>query len=219
VSSVAALTIHVETVGPFQENTYLVVDPSAREAVLVDPGDEGDRLLDMVRRSGAALTAIWITHGHLDHVGAINAVRRVHDVPVFLHPLDRVVYDRAAESAAAYGLPFEQPDPPDRALAEGDRVTVGGLSFDVLHLPGHAPGHVAFVGHGAMLGGDVLFQGSIGRTDLPFCDGAAMERSLARVMTLDPALVVHPGHGPLTTIGAELVSNPFLNRTAMPVKR
>ncbi|MDE3127933.1 MAG: MBL fold metallo-hydrolase [Gemmatimonadota bacterium] len=208
-----------ETVGPFQENCYLVVDPDARRAVLVDPGDEPERLLAMIARAGVPLDAIWLTHAHLDHVGAINAVRRVHPVPVWLHPADRPLYDRAAEVAAMYGLPFDQPEPPDRELAEGDRLTVGGLRFDVLHTPGHAPGHVVFLGHGLMLGGDLLFRGSVGRTDLPFSSGADMDASLARLGGLAPDTIVHPGHGPATTIGEELATNPFLNGTALPVRR
>ncbi|OYV71949.1 MAG: hydrolase, partial [Gemmatimonadetes bacterium 21-71-4] len=106
-----------------------------------------------------------------------------------------------------------------RELAGGDRLTLGGLRFDVLHTPGHAPGHVVFLGHGLMLGGDLLFRGSVGRTDLPFSSGADMDLSLARISALAPALVVHPGHGPATTIGQELAANPFLNGAALPVKR
>ncbi|HEU4988865.1 MAG TPA: MBL fold metallo-hydrolase [Gemmatimonadaceae bacterium] len=213
------MRIASETVGPFQENAYLVVDDAARRAVLIDPGDEPARLLDMIARAGAELDAIWLTHAHLDHVGAINAVRRVHPVPVYLHPLDCPLYDRAAEVAAMYGLPFDQPDPPDRELADGDTLSVGALRFRVMHVPGHAPGHVLFHGHGVALGGDLLFRGSVGRTDLPFSDGNAMEASLARVSTLPEETQVYPGHGPPTTIGAELAENPFLNGTAMPVRR
>ncbi|MDE3151874.1 MAG: MBL fold metallo-hydrolase [Gemmatimonadota bacterium] len=213
------MRIASETVGPFQENAYLVADDAARRAVLIDPGDEPARLLDMIARAGAELDAIWLTHAHLDHVGAINAVRRVHPVPVYLHPLDRPLYDRAAEVAAMYGLPFDQPDPPDRELADGDTLSVGALRFRVMHVPGHAPGHVLFHGHGVALGGDLLFRGSVGRTDLPFSDGNAMEASLARVSTLPEETQVYPGHGPPTTIGAELAENPFLNGTAMPVRR
>ncbi|HEX8726697.1 MAG TPA: MBL fold metallo-hydrolase [Gemmatimonadaceae bacterium] len=213
------IRIHSEVVGPFQENCYLVVDDASARAVLVDPGDEAGRILAMVAASGAALEAIWLTHAHLDHVGAINGVRRVHAVPVFLHPLDRPLYDRAAEVAAIYGVPFEQPEPPDRELAEGGVLTVGTARFSVLHTPGHAPGHVVFHGPDLLLGGDLLFRGSVGRTDLPFCDGDAMEASLARVSALPPGTRVYPGHGPATTIGEELADNPFLNGTALPVRR
>jgi glyoxylase-like metal-dependent hydrolase (beta-lactamase superfamily II) len=207
------------TVGPFQENTYLVVDDASRHAVLVDPGDEPARLLELIAQSGATLDAIWITHGHPDHVGGIEGVRRLHPVPVYLHPLDRPLYARAGEAAAEFGVRIEQPEPPDRTLAEGDVLAVGGARFAVLHTPGHAPGHVVFHGHGVLLGGDLLFRGSIGRTDLPFSSGADMDASLARVAALPGATTVYPGHGPPTTIDEELASNPFLNGTALPVRR
>lgn len=207
------------TVGPFQENAYLVADAEHGRAVLVDPGDEGDRILRMVEEAGVALEAIWLTHAHLDHVGGIAAVKRRFDVPVLLHPADLPLYERADRQAAAYGLPFEQPAPPERGLAEGDRLTVGRFSFDVLHTPGHAPGHCVFVGHGLMLGGDLLFAGSIGRTDLPLSDPRAMQQSLERVTALEDATVVYPGHGPSTTIGTERRSNPFLSGAARLISR
>ncbi len=208
-----------ETVGPFQENSYLLVDDERQRAVLIDPGDEPERLLAMVADSGASLDAIWVTHAHLDHVGAINGVRRVHRVPVYLHPFGRPLYDHAEDAAALYGLPFDQPDPPDRELAEGQQLDVGTARFTVLHTPGHAPGHVVFLGEGVMLAGDLLFRGSVGRTDLPFSNGDDMEASLTRVRALPGGIRVYPGHGPPTTIAEELATNPFLNGTAGPVHR
>ena len=199
------------TVGPFQENAYLVVDESRRECVFIDPGDEGARLVKAVRASGATLTAIWLTHAHLDHVGAVAALKREYDVPVFLHPLDRPLYDRADRQAAAYGLPFEQPPAPDRELAEGDRMSVGGFTFEVMHVPGHAPGHVVFHREDLAFVGDLVFAGSIGRTDLPGSDPQDMTESLERIAMLSPELVLNPGHGPVTTLARELASNPFLN--------
>jgi glyoxylase-like metal-dependent hydrolase (beta-lactamase superfamily II) len=211
------MRITSQTVGPFQENCYLVVDEGTRHAVLVDPGDEGERILRAVAASGATLDAIWLTHAHIDHVGAIAAVRRAHDVAIFMHPADAPLYARAGWQAAQYGLPFDEPPAPDRELADGDILRVGDEEFRVIHTPGHAPGHCVFEGSGVLLGGDLLFAGSIGRTDLPFCDPRAMGESLARVAALEPALRVHPGHGPLTTIGRELETNPFLNGVARVV--
>ena len=206
----AALAIDWRTVGPFVENSYLVVDRESRTAALVDPGDEPDVLAEMVRESGAALEAIWLTHAHLDHIGAVQAMRRIWDVPVLLHADDLPVYHRGAETAREYELPFEQPDDPDGFIADGSTLTLGASSFAVHHTPGHAPGHVVFVSGDVMIGGDLLFQGSVGRTDMRFCDPEAMAQSLAHVLAFDDATLVYPGHGPATTIGAERDSNPFL---------
>lgn len=203
------------TVGPFQENSWLIVDPDARAAVLVDPGDEPERLIALVEESAAELEGIWLTHAHLDHIGGIAGVRRRWPVPVHLHPLDLPLFARGATQAAMYGIPFEQPDAPEHALADGQQLSVGALRFDVMHLPGHSPGHVIFRGQHDIIGGDLLFAGSIGRTDLPGSDPARMQASLGRVAQLPPELRVHPGHGPSTTIGEELRSNPFLNGLAL----
>jgi len=203
------------TVGPFRENAYLVVDEESRRAVYIDPGDEAPRLLAALERSGATLEAIWLTHAHIDHIGAIAGIRRVHDVPVHLHPLDEPVYGHGEQVARLYGVPFEVPPPPDVALREGQEIRIGGRTrFRVMHVPGHAPGHVMFVGDDVVFGGDLLFAGSIGRTDLPWCDPAAMQDSLARAAALPEALAVHPGHGAATTIGGELRGNPFLSGVA-----
>lgn len=203
------------TVGPFEENCYLLVDEASGAAVVVDPGDEGDRIVEMVEGRRVTPSAVWLTHAHLDHIGAVSAVRRAWPgIPVALHPADQLIYSRGAQSAAKYGLPWEQPDPPDHTLADGDVLSLGGHRFNVWHVPGHAPGHVVFVSPGVVLGGDCIFAGSVGRTDLPLCDPAAFARSLERLLTLPDDTVVHPGHGLSTTIGKERVTNPFLNGSA-----
>lgn len=207
------------TVGAFQENSYLVIDEGTKHAVLIDPGAEPEQLLAMVHESGAVLDAIWLTHAHIDHIGAIAGVRREWPVPVHLHPADLPLYERAAAQAALYGLPFEQPDPPDAQLADGDVLTVGALRFDVLHTPGHAPGHVVFRSGDTIFGGDLLFAGSIGRTDLPLSDPEKMQESLARLCELEDSVNVHPGHGPSTTIGHERATNALLTGAARIVSR
>jgi glyoxylase-like metal-dependent hydrolase (beta-lactamase superfamily II) len=208
-----------KTVGAFQENAYLVIDETTNDAVLIDPGAEPDALIELVEKSGATLRAIWMTHAHLDHVGGIAGVRRVWRVPVHMHAADRPLLERAPASAAMYGIAFEPPETPEVFIEDGQQLVVGALAFDVIHTPGHAPGHVVFRHGTTVFGGDLLFAGSIGRTDLPYADPEAMERSLDAISRLDDATVVHPGHGPATTIGEEKRSNPFLAGLARPVKR
>ncbi len=213
------MNVGVFVLGPFQENTYLLSDATTGDAVFIDPGDDGDALADVVRTRELNLAAIWLTHAHIDHIGGIAGLKRHFDVPVFLHPHDLPIYERATDVAEMYQLPFEQPPPPERTLAEGDSVSIGSLSFRVMHLPGHAPGHVAFIGHSVAFVGDCLFAGSVGRTDLPFGDAAQLEASLERLASLPPETRVLPGHGPETTIGRERASNPFLTGAARLLSR
>ena len=205
------------TVGPLQENCWLLADSVSGRAVLVDPGDEPDALLAAVDATGCTLDAIWLTHAHFDHVGGVAGVIAARPVPIWVHPADAFFYANAASNAARWDVVIDNPPPADRELAEGDRVQLGEYQFAVWHLPGHAPGHVAFIGHGLCFSGDVLFAGSIGRTDLPLCDPSAMQRSLMRMATLSPETRVLPGHGVSTTIGRELASNPFLRGAARPL--
>jgi glyoxylase-like metal-dependent hydrolase (beta-lactamase superfamily II) len=198
------------TVGPFQENSYLVSDPATRRGVLVDPGDEPSRIVRMVRAARVDIEAIWLTHAHIDHIGAVAAMRREWKVPVLLHDADLVLYQRAAQQAAFYGLELDQPGDPDGSLADGAVLSVGQSRVTVRHTPGHSPGHVVFVADRVMIGGDLLFAGSIGRTDLPLSSPEAMEASLALIATFDPEIAVYPGHGPPTNIATELATNPFL---------
>ena len=206
------------TVGAFQENCYLVEDPKTNAIAIVDPGSEPERIVDAIDKSGGRVEAIWITHAHVDHIGAIAPLKRKYDVPVWLHPLDEPLYRVGGRQAQLYGIPYEEPPAPDRRFAEGERVKLGALELDVIHVPGHAPGHVVIYGHGNALVGDCLFAGSIGRTDLPFSNPSQLEASLKRIAALPAETVVHPGHGDSTTIGEERLSNPFLNGTARIVR-
>jgi glyoxylase-like metal-dependent hydrolase (beta-lactamase superfamily II) len=214
--------LHVEglSVGPLEENCWILHDPASGAVVVVDPGAEPERIAQRVEAAGGRLAAIWLTHAHFDHIGGVEGLRRRWPgVPVYLHPLDQPVYDFGSRAAAAWSIPFEQPGPPDRILSEGDALAVGTHRFTVWHVPGHSPGHVAFIDDERMLGGDVLFAGSVGRTDLPLSDADAFTATLRRVATLPTGLVVHPGHGPVTTIADELAANPFLNGAALVPRR
>jgi glyoxylase-like metal-dependent hydrolase (beta-lactamase superfamily II) len=207
------------SVGAFQVNTYLVEDERRGRAVLIDPGDEGERILRAVQESGSTLDAIWLTHAHVDHVGGIAAIKRVLDVPVYLHPDGEPLYRHAAEHGLIFGLHVEQPPRAERLLSDGDTLRVGDLVFSVMLAPGHAPGHVVIHGSGVAFVGDCLFAGSIGRTDLPLADARELVSSLEHIMSLEDDTIVYPGHGPSTTIGAERVSNPFLNGSVRIVRR
>lgn len=198
----------------FGENAYLATCTPSGECVAVDPGAAAPELVDEIVRQKLDLKAILLTHAHLDHIEGVADVRaRFPDVPIWLHPDDRGLYDGVQRQAAMFGLrAVEQPDPTD-VLVPGVDFTFGACTLDVRFAPGHAPGHVVFVSHAdrTVLVGDVVFQGSIGRTDLPGGDFQTLIESIRReVLSLDDDYVLYPGHGPETTVGHERVTNPFL---------
>lgn len=213
----ARLDLITLTNGAFAENCYLLVERESRQAVIVDPGEEAELFLRRLATEGAHLAAVWLTHSHVDHILGVARVVAATGAPVYLHPADRPLYDALPRQGEWFGLTPEPPPPPNYDLAHGMRLPLGGLEFEVRHVPGHTPGHVAFVGHGVALVGDALFAGSIGRTDLPGGDAATLLASIRKqLLTLPDATVVYPGHGPETTIGRERRSNPFLTGALRP---
>ena len=197
--------------GAFIENCYLVIDEATHECAIVDPGEEAGLILRTLEQAAVHPVGIWLTHAHLDHVLGVPRVRAATGAPVYLHDADRSLYDHLPEQAAAFGLRADSLAPPDRAFAHEEELPVGGLTFMVRHTPGHSPGSVALVGEGVVFAGDVLFQGSIGRTDLPGGDFETLMASIEReLLVLPDSTIVYSGHGPETTIGAERRSNPFL---------
>jgi hydroxyacylglutathione hydrolase len=209
------VSVHVFTGGAFGENGYLVRCPESDHVVAVDPGAAAGKMVEALEGWGAELDAIVLTHAHLDHVEGVPSLRAFRaDVPLHLHPADLPLYRAVGQQAAAFGLPAPTLPEPDRALAEDQVIEVGGAHrFRVRLTPGHAPGHVVLIDDeaGLTLVGDVVFQGSIGRTDLPGGDfGALMKSIRTEILTLPDAMRLLPGHGPETTVGHERRGNPFL---------
>ncbi len=211
----ASLEVVPITNGRFEENCYLLGETGGAEAVIVDPGEESDRFLAEARRRGWTISAIWLTHGHIDHIIGVGAVQQATGAPIHLHPDERPIYENLVAQGSLFGLDLTPAPPPNVELFQGQRLRVGRSEFEVRHLAGHSPGHVCFVGQGLVLGGDVLFQGSIGRTDLLGGDLRALLAGIReQLFTLPDETVVWPGHGPPTTIGRERAANPFLTGVA-----
>jgi glyoxylase-like metal-dependent hydrolase (beta-lactamase superfamily II) len=200
--------------GVFAENSYVVIDEQTRLCVVVDPGEEPGLILHKIEESDAQPVAIWLTHAHVDHILGVPGIVARTGASVWLHPADRPLYDAVREQAAGFGLVLTEGMPAPalpRDLVAGQQLKVGDLSFDVRHAPGHSPGSVCLVGHGVVFSGDVLFAGSIGRTDLPGGDFETLIASIEReLLPLPDDTIVYSGHGPETTIGRERQTNPFL---------
>ena len=197
--------------GQFAENCYLLGDSVARQAVIVDPGEEPGLFLAELNTRAWTLTAIWLTHAHLDHIMGVRAVHDATGAPIYLHPADRGLYGALPQQGEWLGLRLDPPPTPHAEWHEGEKAVVGRHSLTVRHTPGHSPGSVSFVGEGIIISGDVLFSGSIGRTDLPGGDAGALLNSIHSVfLTLPDSTIVYSGHGPETTIGVERMTNPFL---------
>ena len=200
------------TLGPLGTNCYLVWGEEGGEALLVDCAGEPETILAEMEARGLRLRLIVATHGHIDHIGALADVARRTAAQVAVHELDAgQLTEPMLSGAALFGLP-QEPVAPDLVLREGDMVGLesAGISFRVLHTPGHTPGSICLLGDGILLAGDTLFAGGIGRTDLPGGDEGQMMESLSRLMDLPDTLVVYPGHGPTTTIGEERQHNPWV---------
>jgi hydroxyacylglutathione hydrolase len=196
-------------VGLLEGNCYLVRSAAGRTAVVIDPGDEAERLGDAVEADGLDPKVILLTHGHIDHTNAAAALRARFKSRVICHQLDAPMV-RGEEGGSLFGFVRNRCDV-DQEVSDGEVVEAGGVRFTVLHTPGHTCGSVCYVLDGVLFSGDTIFQGSIGRTDLPGGSDHEMYRSLhERIAKLEEATVVYPGHGPSTTIGDEKRSNPFL---------
>jgi glyoxylase-like metal-dependent hydrolase (beta-lactamase superfamily II) len=206
------------TVGPVQENCYIVRPKDSDKAVIVDPGEEADRLLRAVRSLDIqALEAILITHTHFDHIGAVAPVAKATDAPVYCPELETQVLANIMDYVPWPGFgPFDSYEA-DHTVKGGEQLKLAGLEFEVIFTPGHSPGHVTYAlpEHGAVFSGDVLFQGSVGRVDLPGGDWPTLRASIETLLeTLPAETTVYPGHMGVTTLARERATNPFLSELA-----
>jgi hydroxyacylglutathione hydrolase len=206
--------ILIVPVTPFQQNCSVVWDEETNIGAVVDPGGDVDAIEQAIAKSAARIEKILLTHGHIDHAGGAAELKTRLGVSIEgPHTDDRFLLDVLDRSGAQYGMDYAKPVTPERWLEEGDKVTIGGLNFSVLRCPGHTPGSVVFYDseHRFCFMGDVLFQGSVGRTDLPRGDHATLVRSIKeKLLPLGDDVSFLPGHGPASTIGDERRTNPFL---------
>lgn len=210
------IQIHQLTFGPFSENTYLISD-SDKNAIVVDPGmyypEENTRFFEYINNHQLSLNRMILTHAHLDHVFGVNWVNETYGLSPEVHLDDKVMYDNAVAVATQYGLQMKALVPPIVGLESGSSFEFGGVKFEVAHASGHSPGSVCFYceAESILIAGDVIFQGSIGRTDLPGGDFDTLISSIKRqVLTLPDDVTIYSGHGPITNVGRERITNPFL---------
>ena len=199
------------TVPPFMENVYIVGDLQSSTAILIDPGAQGNQILFEINHFGFSVCLIANTHGHLDHVGAVNQVMKTTSSSFYMSHLDIPVMEKGFQMGVEMIPDWQDPPLPDSDLHHGDLITAGEISLTVIATPGHTPGGVCFLGDGVLFSGDTLFKRSVGRTDLFGGDERELFRSITEgLLTLPDEIIVYPGHGPETTIGEEKATNPFL---------
>jgi glyoxylase-like metal-dependent hydrolase (beta-lactamase superfamily II) len=199
-------------VGPLQVNCFILADDKTREAVIIDPGDDGADILKIIKEKGLKVRYIVNTHAHFDHVGANTAIKEATGAELLLHEADAPVLATVSHQSRSFGMNPVSSPAADRLLKHGDIIAAGEISLKVLHTPGHTPGGISLLEQGMVFTGDALFAGSIGRTDFPGGDLMTLLRSIkTRLMTLPDDTKVFSGHGPESTIGEERRENPFLN--------
>ena len=207
------MNLYIKTIvtGPFKENSYLLIDKLSNKCVLVDPGDEAQKIINYINEKHILPIAIINTHAHLDHIGAISEIKAEYSIPFYLHIEEKPILDSYLVSCRMFGMkPAESPSVDEWLNASGE-LLIGPFKFLIIETPGHTPGGCSFLIDDIIFVGDTLFQGSIGRTDLPGGDRKILDKSLIKLINkLNPKTTVYSGHGPSTSIGFEKINNPFL---------
>jgi glyoxylase-like metal-dependent hydrolase (beta-lactamase superfamily II) len=207
------IKIHMLTLGALQTNCYIVADTDTKDAVVIDPSDNAPAILNLIETEGYTVREILATHAHFDHVLASKPLKEATNAPFRLHATDVSQLNNMQNIARSFGISAPEPAKHDGTIDEGDTIEVGPIKLETLFTPGHSPGHVVFVMHAdnVVFGGDCLFAGSIGRTDLPGGDAPTLMNSIFdKILPLGDNYTVCPGHGPATTIAQERATNPFL---------
>jgi|Deesub1362A_J573_1020465.scaffolds.fasta_scaffold03044_6 glyoxylase-like metal-dependent hydrolase (beta-lactamase superfamily II) len=197
-------------VGPLETNAYIIGDDNHRMAMVIDPGDEPERIMDEVENLRLKVEKIILTHAHFDHIGAAGDIKTRTGAEILLHRDDLETYKYAKDQAVMFGFDIDDLPSPDRFLQEGDEIKIGKLIFKVLHTPGHSKGGICLYGEGILISGDTIFQGSVGRTDFPGGSTQELASSFRRLLSLPKDTRILPGHGPETTVGIERETNYFV---------
>lgn len=197
--------------GPFQENCFIVWNENQNEAILIDPGDEHQLIIDQIEEKNLTPIAILNTHAHLDHIGAVSKLKETYNIPFYIHKEERVILDSYESSCEMFGLPIKEKPKVDKWLDSEKKLRLGGFSIIIINTPGHTPGGICYEIENHIFVGDTLFLGSVGRTDLPGGNWDTLQKSLIHLISIvDHDKTIHSGHGNDTKLNHELISNPFL---------
>ena len=204
--------IEKRAVEPFYKNGYVVACPSTLQAAYIDPGDEAIGFSQWIEAQNLTLSAILLTHGHMDHISGVGSVKERWNAPIYIHKEDAFLYESLKEQGLWFGLSYSPAPPADQYLQPDEPFQLGDLTFRVHHTPGHSPGGVTFELDQHLFCGDLIFAGSVGRSDLPGASQEVLIQSIRdKILTFDDEKILLPGHGPESTVGHERRTNPFLN--------